>query len=60
MAGRTTAEKQYREGPAAAHRFERTLGRILRVDKEELARREAAYQKYRSTRDRPGPRRRKG
>lgn len=33
------------EGPDAAQRFDRTMDRILRVSKDELAKREAAYQK---------------
>ena len=38
---------EYNEGPDAARRFERTMNRVLKVSKEELARREAAYQKSR-------------
>ena len=32
------------EGPEAAQRFEQTIERLLRVSKDELSRREAAYQ----------------
>lgn len=49
--------KEYREGPEAAERFDRTLSRVLNVSKDELAKREAAYQKSRAHKDRPGPRR---
>lgn len=45
------------EGPDAAERFERTMDHLLRVSKEELARREATYQASRADRDRPGPKR---
>lgn len=38
---------EYREGPDAARRFERTLGRLISVSKEELAKRDAAHQKAR-------------
>lgn len=38
------------EGPQAAHRFERTMDRLLSVPKEELAKRETAYQESRKTR----------
>lgn len=44
------------EGPEAARRFERAVTRVLSVSKEELAEREAAYQKSRAHKDRPGPR----
>ena len=37
------------EGPGAARRFEDTMDRLLRVSKEELARREADYQETRKT-----------
>jgi hypothetical protein len=39
--------KDYHEGPEAAGRFERTMGRVLTVSKAELDKREAAYQKSR-------------
>jgi hypothetical protein len=51
--------KEHREGPEAADRFEGALNRLLRVSKEELAKREAAYQKSREHKDRPGPRRKR-
>lgn len=38
---------EYREGPEAASRFNETMGRVLTVTKEELAKREAAYKKSR-------------
>jgi hypothetical protein len=40
-------EPEYREGPQAAERFERTINRVLTVSKTELTKREAAYQKSR-------------
>jgi len=40
---------EYRDGLDAAHRFERTMDRILKVSKEELTKREATYQKSRRT-----------
>jgi hypothetical protein len=43
------------EGPEAAQRFEDTLGHVIHISKEELAKREAAYQKLRSTRPHRGP-----
>jgi len=54
----TTVKKtaDYREGPEAADRFENALDRILKVSKEELAKREAAYQKSRRAEPRRGPR----
>ena len=36
---------QYPEGPDAARRFDDTLSRVMKVWKEERAKREAAYQK---------------
>jgi hypothetical protein len=51
-----TVRYVYREGSDAAQSFERTMDNILRVSKEALAEREAAYQKSRANRDRPGPR----
>lgn len=41
---------EIQEGPDAARRFEDTMDRLLRVSKEELARREADYQEARRTR----------
>ena len=41
------ASDHYREGPDAARRFERAMGRVVSVSKEELAKREAAHQKAR-------------
>ena len=38
---------KYQEGPEAARRAEQAVTRLLTVSKEELARREAAYQKSR-------------
>ena len=43
------------EGPDAARRFEDTMGRVLQVSKEELGRREAAYQDARADKPSPGP-----
>ena len=37
----------HHEGPEAARRFEHTLGRVLTVSKDELAKREAAYKRGR-------------
>lgn len=37
----------YHEGPDAARRFERTLGRLITVSKEELAKRESSSRKSR-------------
>lgn len=48
----------YREGVDAAQTFDGAMTRILKVSKEELAKREATYQKSRASKDRPGPRRR--
>lgn len=36
---------EYREGPDAAQRFESAMNRIVTVSKDELTKREAAYQK---------------
>ncbi len=41
------AKTQPEEGPDAARRFEDTVSRVLRVSKDELKKREAAYQKGR-------------
>lgn len=41
------SDHEYREGPDAARRFERTLGRLITVSKEELARRDLAHRKAR-------------
>jgi hypothetical protein len=41
------SEREYHEGPDAADRFEDTLRRVLKVSKEELLKREAAYKKAR-------------
>jgi hypothetical protein len=43
------------EGSDAAWRFEHAMGQILRVSKEELERREAAYQESRKAKPRRGP-----
>ena len=43
------------EGPNAARRFEDTMDRLLRVSKEELARREAEYQESRKNKPRHEP-----
>jgi len=40
--------KEYGEGPEAAERFNQTMTRVLKVSKEELTKREAAYKKSRS------------
>ena len=37
-------DKHNLQGPEAAKRFEDNMSRLLKVSKEELARREAAYQ----------------
>ncbi len=55
MPSRRERAYHYREGHEAAVRFEDNLSSILHIGKEELARREAAYQQERSTKDRPGP-----
>jgi hypothetical protein len=36
---------EYREGPDAAAHFDRTMGQILKVSKQELTKREAEYKK---------------
>jgi hypothetical protein len=46
---------EIQEGPDAARRFEGTMGRLLRVSKDELARREAKYQDANRTKPRRGP-----
>ena len=38
---------EHPEGPEAARRFEDTMRRVLRVSKDELTKREVAYQKSR-------------
>ena len=43
MASRRIPE--YREGPEAAKKFDDALSRIVKVSKDELAKREAHYQK---------------
>jgi hypothetical protein len=35
--------KEYREGPEVAERFDGAVNRLLKVSKDELTRREAAY-----------------
>ncbi len=45
------------EGDQAADQFDGAVSHILTVSKDEMARREAAYQQERSTKDRPGPKR---
>lgn len=47
------------EGQEAAGRFEHSMNLILGVSKEELARREAAYQDARRDTPRPGPKRKR-
>jgi hypothetical protein len=49
---------EYEEGTDAARRFESAVTRVLRVSKEELAKREETYQKSRAQKDRPSPKRR--
>lgn len=44
------------EGPEAARSFEDTMDRVLRVSKDELARREAEYQEARRTKKLRTPR----
>ena len=44
--GRTVIE----QGPEAARRFKDTMGKVLRVSKDELNRREADYQESRRPR----------
>jgi hypothetical protein len=36
---------EYQEGPDAARRFEASMNRVLKVSKDELVKREAAYKK---------------
>ena len=43
------------DGAQAARRFDDTMSRVLSVSKEELARREAAYQESRRDKPRQGP-----
>lgn len=43
------------EGPDAAKRFDGTMGSLLRVSKEELAKREADYQEASKQKTRRGP-----
>jgi len=43
------AAPEFHEGPEAARRFEDTMSRVLSVSKDELLKREAAYQKSRKT-----------
>jgi hypothetical protein len=43
------------EGPEAVERFEKLLGRVITVSKEELNRREAEYQKNRPEQKRRVP-----
>ncbi len=40
---------KYDEGPDAARRFQGIMNRVLSVTKQELAKREATYQKARRT-----------
>ena len=44
-----SGDDRYYEGQEAARRFDKTLGRVMKVSKEELTKREAAYQKSRRT-----------
>jgi hypothetical protein len=46
---------EYHEGSEAAWRAERALGTVLSVSKEELARREAAYEESQKGKPRRGP-----
>lgn len=46
---------EYHEGSEATWRAEHALSTILSVSKEELARREAAYEKSRKNKPRRGP-----
>jgi hypothetical protein len=50
----------FSEGRTAAVRFERTMDRLLRVSKEELAKREAAYRDAKEARRSNPPARPKG
>jgi hypothetical protein len=59
MAASHAHRPQFHEGPEAAQRAESAMSRILKVSKAELTKREAAYQKSRAHKDKPGPRRRK-
>lgn len=43
---------RFREGPEAADRFEDTLKRLVNVPRDELAKREATYQKSRAAKKR--------
>ena len=47
MSSSSSGGKDYREGPEASERFNRTVSRILTVSKDELAKRETAYQQSR-------------
>jgi hypothetical protein len=47
---------EYHEGPDAARRFESTLRRIVSVPKDELKKREEAYQKLRAKKRRAASR----
>lgn len=44
MTSKASSRTDVHEGPDAARRFEETMGQVLRVPKDELAKREAAYQ----------------
>jgi hypothetical protein len=46
---------EHHEGPEAARRFEETMDRALKISKDELTKREAAYQKTKARRRRPAP-----
>ena len=48
---------EYHEGPEAARRFTKGMERVLRVSKDELTKRAAAYQKSRRTKGTRAPRR---
>jgi hypothetical protein len=41
------ADREYHEGPEAARRFADALGRVLKVSKSELLKREAAWKRAR-------------
>lgn len=47
MASSDAPRSKYHEGPDAAQRFDTTMQRLMTVSKDELAKREATYQKSR-------------
>ncbi len=55
MASEPDRRDQHHEGPEAARRFEHTMSRVLSVSKDELERRETAYQEASKDKPRRGP-----